>query len=120
MTPRARAAAALAAALGGCASQGIEPERVRLALNPYGSHEACVRLAAGDRLDYLFRADAPVAFNVHYQAGGAVVEPIVRDRVTEDAAVFAAVLAENYCLTWEAGAAGARLDYRLRVQRAEP
>lgn len=119
-----RACAGLAAAtlaFGGCAGlpAGFETPKVVQGhpLPPYQFHEECVRLAPGDRLDYAFEASEPVAFNIHYHDGAAVLLPVNREQVRTDAGVFAPVLAQDYCLMWEAGAAGVLIDYRIRVRR---
>jgi len=85
---------------------------------PYEWHEECVHLDAGDRLEFAFEATAPVDFNVHYHEGKTVVMPMSRDKTRADAGVFAPSIAQDYCLMWEAGAAGALLDYRVRLRPA--
>ncbi|HSN44967.1 MAG TPA: hypothetical protein VLW08_01300 [Casimicrobiaceae bacterium] len=89
-------------------------------LPPQATHEECVALAVGDRLLYRFTSSVPVAFGIHYRTGHADVAPISRDAVAEDAGVFAPVLGETYCLRWSAGAEGAEIRYRMRVQRGDP
>ena len=88
------------------------------ALPPLAVHEECVRLAPGDRVDYSFDSSEPVAFNIHYHEGKAVVMPVSREASRADAGVFAPALAQHYCLRWEAGPAGALIDYRIRLRRA--
>jgi len=119
MTMRSRFAAAVALALGGCATETADgPKQVTaLELSPYAAQEECAKLAPGDRLEYRFTADAPVKFNIHYHDGAAIVEPISRDGVTEEAGVFAPILAQDYCLMWEAGVSPASLDYRISIRR---
>jgi hypothetical protein len=108
------------ALVAGCATTAAdEPTQATHALVPYAVHEECAKLAPGDRIDYTFQADAAIHFNIHYHDGPAVVEPVTRERVTADAGVFVAALAHDYCLMWEAGAAPAMLDYRMRVRRAD-
>ena len=119
-----RRCAALAAclALAACATDPVVPGEPKIVrdhpLTPYGIHEECLRLAVGDRVDYDFSATAPVAFNIHYHDANAVVAPVVREGVRADSGVFAPRLAQDYCLMWEAGPAGAVLDYRLRLRAA--
>ena len=84
----------------------------------YAMHEQCMRLAIGDRLDYDFTANEPVDFNIHYHEGRAVIAPLVRDKTRQDSGVFAPIIAQDYCLMWEAGPAGALLDYRISLRRA--
>lgn len=89
-------------------------------LAPYAMHEECVELKPGDRLDYTFESNEPVDFNIHYHEGNAVAMPIVREKSRGDAGVFAPPLAHHYCLMWEAGAASALIDYRIRLRPAGP
>ena len=95
-----------------------EPKFVsKLELAPYAAHEECADLVPGDRLDYRFESTEPLAFNIHYHDANAIVMPITRENVITDAGLFAPKIAHGYCLMWEAGAAGAALDYRVLVRR---
>ena len=80
--------------------------------------EVCGKLSAGNKIRWDFEVSTPVDFNVHYHEGKAVVMPIVRDKTRADAGVFAPPAAQDYCLMWEAGAAGALIDYRVRLRAA--
>jgi hypothetical protein len=118
----ARSALTTCALLAACASTPSDaPETVTgLDMTPFSSNEECVQLAADDRLDYDFTSNQPVDFNIHYREGYAEILPISRDKVEADSGRFVAVLTEKYCLTWQAGAPGALLDYRIVVRRAAP
>jgi hypothetical protein len=115
------ACVAVSLTLGACAENPLisgQPKIVeKLSIAPYAIHEDCAQLALGDRLDYHFASSEPVAFNIHYHDGNAVVMPISREGATFDAGIFAPRLAEGYCLMWEAGPAGALLDYRVVLRR---
>ncbi len=109
------------AVLAGCAAQikpGEPKSVVALAIHPYETHAQCARLVPDDRLDYSFEATEPVSFDIRYREGSAVVAPIARESTRADAGVFIAQIARDYCLFWEAGAAGALLDYRIRLRPA--
>ena len=119
MTPRATALAVAAVAAGaGCAVGSPEPgsadSAVRAAIAPYAIHEACLTLAAGERIDWRFESDGPVQFNIHYHDGPSVVMPVTRDASTGDSGIFVALIAHDYCAMWEAGARGVVVDYRVR------
>ena len=123
MTQRATPAAALAfAAAAGCATTAPDADAVRsadaLAIAPYAIHEACVKLAPGDRLDWSFDSRAPVDFTIHYHDANSVVLPISRTASYGDAGIYQASLAHDYCAMWEAGPAGAVVTYRVRPLRA--
>ena len=114
--------AALAlAVLAGCVAP-IAPDQPRritgLTILPYETLRECARLRADDRLEYAFEATEPVAFEIRYFEGSTAVSPIVRDSTRADAGVFVATDAREYCLVWEAGAAGTLIDYRLRLRPA--
>ena len=119
-----RRVALLALALAGCTTAAVSPDAPRdvhaLGLAPYASHEECRRLVAGDRLDYRFTSTAPLAFNIHYKDGNAIVAPITRDAVTADSGIYQPLAAEQYCLYWEAGAQAASLDYHVAVHHRAP
>ena len=111
--------------LAGCAATpAIEPGKaleVRAhPLPPYEVHEECASLRPGDRLHYRFESTAPLTFNIHYHEGKAVVMPVTRERVSADEGTFAPLAAQEYCLMWEAGAAGTTIDYTLRLTRGRP
>jgi len=117
----APAAALLAALLlAGCAAAPADPTAPKAvrdhAMKAYAVHEDCLRIAVGERLEYYFTSTQPVDFNLHYHEGRAVAMPVVRERSREDSGVFAANIAQDYCLMWEAGPAGAVLDYRFRLR----
>ena len=125
--PRGRPAlaaivASLSLAQGGCAAapglaSGAPLEVRDRPLPPYQMHEECASLVPGDRLRYRFESTAPLAFNIHYHEGKAVVMPVTRERVSADEGTFAPLVAHDYCLTWEAGAQGAMVDYTVQVMR---
>jgi hypothetical protein len=117
-------AALLAIPLAACAAQpAIVPGGVHEVkahpLPPYAIHEECVKLLAGDRIEYSFKASAPLHFNIHYHEGNAVVMPLSRDKVDSDTGRFDVKVEQEYCLMWEAGAAGTPLDYRVRLVRGK-
>jgi len=121
---RAGSAAALVALCGlsACAPAPLAPDAPRsvkaMPLPPFDIREECVRLAPGDRLDYAFEATEPVAFEIRYREGKAVMAPVVRDVSAGDSGVFVARDDRTYCLAWEAGPAGALVDFRLRLRPA--
>jgi hypothetical protein len=127
MTTRCAAAAgcfcALALAVSACASETIRPGTPREVtgqrINPFELHEECVRMVPGDLLVYRFAAQRPVAFNIHYHEGKTVIMPVLRDDVTADDGTFRPLVAQDYCLMWEAGREGAILEYRILLNRGQ-
>ena len=103
-----------------CAPAALTADQPRsvtsMPLTPFEMREDCVRLVPGDRLDYEFAATQPVAFEIRYREGGTVIAPVVRDASFGDSGVFLSRTERNYCLAWEAGLAGALLDYRMRLR----
>jgi hypothetical protein len=116
-------ALALAAALGAVAC-ATAPDRlevpkvvVGIDLSPYSVYEECVLLQAGQRIGYLFRAAAPLAFNIHFHDGNAVIEPVSAASTQGESGEFSADRDQTYCLMWEAGADGSVLEYRVEKLR---
>lgn len=69
--------------------------------------ERCLKLAAGERIRYRFRASAPVDFNIHYHRGSDVFYPVRQTGVREIDATFRAEADDDYCLMWQHAATGA-------------
>ena len=111
----------LAVAVSACASEKIRPgtprEVTELKINPFELHEECVKMVPGDWLVYRFSAQRPVAFNIHYHEGKTVIMPVAKDNVTMDDATFRPLIAQEYCLMWEAGREGAIIEYRIVLSR---
>jgi hypothetical protein len=109
-------------AIAACATDTAAPNQPKVVRNrpltPYDFHEECLRLAVGDHIEYDFSTTEPVAFNIHYHEGDAVLEPVVLEQVRADSGIFVPRIAQDYCLMWEAGPAGAVLDYRVRRRAA--
>jgi len=121
----ALAALTLPLAQVGCATstplESGKPLEVRAQpLPPYQVHEECVSLVPGDRLHYRFESTAPIAFNIHYHDGKVVVMPVTHERIHADDSTFTPLVAQHYCLMWEAGAQGAVVDYSLRLVHGTP
>jgi hypothetical protein len=118
----AACAGAALLALGGCAGKGTAPDARKvvqgLAIGPFATHEECLLANDGDRIDYTFDSTEPLRFGLHYREGGANVFPVELDATRAHAGVFAALLPREYCLLWEAGRAGAIVDYRIRRRTA--
>lgn len=110
---------ALCFVLTGCAGDTLSPVSPNAArelpITPYATHEECVALAVGDRLDFVFTTTSPVDFDIRYHDGNAVLMPLVREKTMGFSAIYASSLAQRYCLAWEAGLAGALLDFRIQV-----
>lgn len=121
-----RTAAALAALLGLAACTTAPPasdaprEVQGLELPPYETRQECRNLGPGDRLDYRFTSTAPIAFSIRYRDANATVAPITRAAITADSGIFQPIVAREYCLRWEAGAAAAKIDFRVIVRRRTP
>ena len=112
------ALACVAAFLSACATPEADPYAAQSAeaheMSPYRVHEACVKLAEGDRLDWRFESRAPVDFNIHYHDGPTVVLPVSRTASLGDAGIYAVTLAHDYCAMWETGPLGTAVSYRVR------
>ena len=113
----------LVVALSACAGETIKAGTPREVtgqrINPFELHEECAAMAPGDWLSYRFEAQRPVAFNIHYHDGKTVIMPVARDNVLTADDTFRALIAQEYCLMWEAGRDGAILDYRILLKSSQ-
>lgn len=98
---------------------GGERDAPRVVIAPWQSHEACAQLVPGERLDYRYTSSAPLAFSIGYREGNVTLMPIVQDEARSGSGIYVAPLPRRYCLTWEAGAPGAILSYRV-IARPRP
>jgi hypothetical protein len=114
--------AVLGLGIGACAVDTITPDAPKaiseLSIAPFEVHEECTQLVPGDRLDFRFEAQRPVAFHIYYKDGLMFIAPVSREDVTEFSGIFNAPNERRYCLRWEAGQQGAVIDYRIRVLRS--
>ena len=112
-----RGAALSFAILAGCASAPGRLEAPRamfgIEIAPYAMVEECMALEPGERVGYRFDARLPLAFNVQYRDGNAVVLPVSREHTASESGDFSADRKRVYCLTWEAGAEGNTVNYRI-------
>ena len=96
--------------LAGCTSApmvaGVPRAGEQVPIAPYASHVQCLDMRRGDRLDWRYDASEALAFDIHYREGNAVLAPVVRNAAA-DSGTFEAHEPAAYCVTWEAGAAGA-------------
>ena len=60
---------------------------------------------------------AAVGFNVYFREGNARIIPVEVKTALDASGDFTADQGQNYCLEWEAGAAGSILDYRVQQVR---
>ncbi len=105
----------------GCASEPdrlVEPSTATgVELAPFAIHTQCFGLSTGDRVAYRFTATQPVGFNVYFREGNARLIPVEVKAALDESGDFTADQGQNYCLEWEAGAAGSILDYRVQQVR---
>lgn len=62
--------------------------------------ELCGRLPAGLKVRWVFDADKPLDFNVHYHLGKQVVFPFKRSAVAQDGDTLDAQTEQDYCWMW--------------------
>lgn len=62
--------------------------------------EWCSRLRQGDKVEWLFEAQAPVNFNVHFHEGKDVRYPSRQDGVTKAGGTLNVAVEQDYCWMW--------------------
>ena len=107
--------------LTGCAQAPAALDAPRIgadiAIAPYASYRECMALQDGERITWRFSTSTPVAFSVRYRQDSAIVLPVDIASTTTEDADLAIQQSADYCLLWEAGAAGSLLDYRVQPVR---
>ena len=79
--------------------------------------EPCLKMAAGERLEFSFSASAPVGFNIHYhELDDSVHFPVHSDAIASRAGIYIAPLSRTYCLMWTNNheQTPVRLEYRYQ------
>jgi hypothetical protein len=76
-----------------------EPSGV-LSLTAQDSGEVCIDLAAGEEIDYDFKAGEPAAFSIHYHVGREIQFAVQLNPTTVHTGSFVADIGQNYCLMW--------------------
>ncbi|SRR5258706_3733065 len=108
--------AALPAAAFAYPSDSPQARPFSLALEPKGMHEECLRVEAGEKRKYYWKADAPVDFNIHYHRETEVFYPVKREAMRGDGGAFTARTGEDYCWMWTARDKPAKLEGRIETQ----
>ena len=99
------AAIAIAALLiTGCATE-IERSALPFAspvieVAPGVPYQRCIRLEAGERLFFSYRADPPMSFTIQQQSGSAIVSFVVREPSRDEFGIFLVPRGDEYCLHW--------------------
>ena len=90
-----------------------EAQPFSVTIAPKDLHEECVKLQAGEKRQYYWKADAPVDFNVHYHVDKDVFYPVKRDGMRGDGGTFIAKGAQDYCWMWTARDKPVKLEGRI-------
>jgi hypothetical protein len=109
--------AALAFALAGLPAGAADRDGgpFSLVIKPGGFDERCLRLRAGEAIDFRFASDTRLDFNIHYHRDREVFYPVRQAAVREASTVrFVAPATDDYCLMWEnRGGAPAKLEGQI-------
>jgi hypothetical protein len=62
--------------------------------------EVCEKLDGGAKVQWRYKASAPLDFNVHYRVGKKVTVLLRKDHTSRADAVFTAGSAQEYCWSW--------------------
>lgn len=93
---------------------GAHSKNVRLPAKE--SRKECLKLAAGQRIAYVFTAQQTAQFNIHYSAGDKVSYP-VRRNVRHLHGEYTSHAAQDYCMMWtNPHAVGINLSYSFIVR----
>ena len=84
-----------------------------VSLAPYEFQEVCFDLAPQDEVQYDFRSDQPIDFDIHYHDGLRIKYPVKLTGITDHADRLVAELDQTHCLMWfNRSLAGTLLHYQ--------
>jgi len=72
----------------------------QLSVAPGKFAEVCGPLKAGQQVDWNYRSDAPLNFNIHYHLGKEVRYPARVERSAQEQGRLAVDSAQDYCWMW--------------------
>jgi hypothetical protein len=76
--------------------------------------EICGKLAAGDKVRWVFTTGAPVDFNIHHHVGKEAVFHAKQAQVSSGGETLRITVAEDYCWMWtNKGKEGIRIQVEL-------
>ncbi len=78
--------------------------------------EVCGKLAKGERVDWKFKSDGAVNFNIHYHVGKDVSYPEQRNAVDKGEGTLEVALDQDYCWMWS-NKGGAEVVLELKLQK---
>ena len=67
---------------------------------PGAPYQRCIRLEAGERLFFSYRADPPMSFAIQRQSSSATVSFVVREASRDESGIFLVPQGADYCLHW--------------------
>ena len=76
-----------------------------------------MRLAAGEKRRFEWKAGQAVDFNIHYHEGPEVFFPVKRDASRGERGTFTAKIAQDYCWMWTARDAAATIEGRIDSEK---
>jgi len=124
----AHLAAAACIAIAACSTPTIKRESLPyespvIEVAPGAPYQRCVRLEAGERLLFSYRADPPMSFSIRRQTGDATVSFLVRDASRDDSGIFVVAETQDYCMHWMPADADVPwptlLRFELRINPAQ-
>ena len=91
-----------------------------VAVDPGGIEEPCFPLARGERLEYVFKAAAPLDFNLHFHDDDGVHFPVDLRGMATGEGQYVAPYDRTYCLMWtNKESSPVELEYQYRTYTKE-
>lgn len=91
-----------------------------VALAPLEFREYCLEMTAFDAIQYDFRSDRPVDFNIHFHEGIKINFPVQLDGIVVHAGKFVAKTDQFYCLMWtNRNIVGSSLTYHITAVKPQ-
>lgn len=110
---------AFAIAVTQVSAQTLPPPPKPVIVKPSKTHEKCMQLDAGQKIEYRFESAKKMNFNLNYRkSADEVYYPVKLDRTMSESGLFEAKMRNRYCLVWENRTdADIELTYTAKVTR---
>ena len=80
-------------------------------------HESCMELTAGTSVEYTFKSNTTLSYNVHFHHDDEVVFPVEEHETDGESNIFTAEINHVYCLMWtNQSDAPVSIQYSYQIQ----
>ncbi|MBF0288425.1 MAG: hypothetical protein HQM14_11455 [SAR324 cluster bacterium] len=92
-------------------------DQITITIDSAEIYEKCLSLKNKQRVDYSFKANQPISFNIHYHSGEQIKYPVSERVIASFSTMFNPKLTQTYCFMWENNSnISANLDFEFHIR----